>query len=129
MRILTPACKLKDSHAALPRIDDVEGGTVKRSTWTFLSNHGRLFAYIARKRGGTMEVMARETGLCTRAVEEIIRDMEKDGYLARERVGRCNRYTLRPEMPMRHRLERRHTVGELLSALGCEKVNRRLEKF
>jgi len=88
--------------------------------WTFLSNHGRVFVYITKHPRSTTEVIARETGLTQRGVQKIITELEEAGYVARRREGRCNRYIVHPELPMRHPLEREHAVGELLSALGCE---------
>ena len=44
--------------------------------------------------------------------------MEKGGYIERHKEGRRNRYTIHPEIPMRHRMEREHAVGNILVALG-----------
>jgi len=88
--------------------------------WTFLSNHGRVFAYIAKHPKVTTEAIAREVGLTQRGVQKIIADLEAAGYIARRKEGRCNHYAVHPELPMRHPLEREHAVGELLSALGSE---------
>jgi DNA-binding Lrp family transcriptional regulator len=95
-----------------------------KKKWTFLSNHGRVLAYLARNKQTTSQVIAYETGLSMREVQKLIDDLEKDGYITKEKVGRCNRYEVIPEMPLRHRLERRHTIGELLSALGCNRPGR-----
>jgi hypothetical protein len=47
-------------------------------------------------------------------------ELEGAGYIARHKEGRSNRYAIHPELPMRHQLERDHTVGDLLLALGCD---------
>ena len=39
------------------------------------------------------------------------------GYLRISKVGRCNRFALNTSRPLRHPLERRHTIGELLTIL------------
>lgn len=88
--------------------------------WTFLSNHGRVFVYIAKHPKVTTEAIAREVSLTQRGVQKIIAELEAAGYIARRKEGRCNRYIVRPELPMRHPLEREHAVGELLLALGCD---------
>lgn len=90
---------------------------IKRE-WTFLTNHGRLFAYIAKHPKSTAQGIAQEAGLSIRAVQKIINDLETGGYITRHREGRCNRYTVNPEMPMRHPLEQDHPVGDILLALG-----------
>jgi hypothetical protein len=50
--------------------------------------------------------------------------LEAEGYISRFRMGRRNRYTLHPELPLRHPLEAQHTVGQLIAALGREGEDR-----
>jgi len=97
---------------------------MKKGEWTFLTNHGRLFSYIAKHPKSTAQGIAQEAGLSIRAVQNIITDLEKDGYITRHREGRCNRYTVNPEMPMRHPLEHDHPVGNILLALGYQSHRR-----
>lgn len=92
---------------------------MKKGEWTFLSNHGRVLAYISKHANSTSQNIAYETGLSIGAVQIIIADLVKAGYLERMRVGRRNQYRVHPELPMRHRLESDHSVGELLLAIGC----------
>jgi len=92
---------------------------LEKGHWTFLSNHGRVFVYIAKYPKSTTEAISREVGLTQRGVQKIITELEAAGYIARRKEGRCNLYTVRAELPMRHRLERDHAVGDLLLALGC----------
>jgi DNA-binding MarR family transcriptional regulator len=90
---------------------------MEKGQWTFLTNHGRVFVYIAKHPKSTTEVISREVGLSQRGVQKIIAELEKAGYVARHKEGRCNRYIVHPELPMRHQLERDHAVGDLLMAL------------
>lgn len=92
---------------------------MKNKEWTFLTNHGRILAYIAKHPDNTTQVTAQRTGLSIRTVQQIITDLEKCGYIARSKEGRRNHYTVHPDLPMRHRLERDYAVGEILKALGC----------
>jgi predicted transcriptional regulator len=91
---------------------------MKKKEWTFLTNHGRVMAYIAKHPQSTTQEVAQRAGLSIRAIQQIITDLEKGGYIARHKEGRRNRYTIHPEIPMRHRLEREHAVGDILLALG-----------
>jgi DNA-binding IclR family transcriptional regulator len=93
---------------------------VEKGQWTFLSNHGRVFEYIAKSPRSTTEAISREVGLTQRSVQKIIADLENAGYVARRKEGRNNRYIVHPELPMRHNLESQYKVGELLKALGCD---------
>ena len=92
--------------------------SVVKSNWTFLSNHGRVFVYLSKNPSSTTEKISREVGLSLRGVQKIITDLEAAGYVARHKEGRCNHYTIHAEMPMRHRLEQNHSVGDILLALG-----------
>ena len=106
---------------------------MKKGEWTFLTNHGRVLAYIAKHPQSTTQEIAQEAGITLRAVQKIIAELEAGGYLARYREGRRNRYAVHPEIPMRHRLEREHAVGDILVALGYnaqkeQLISKRLEK-
>ena len=91
---------------------------MKKGEWTFLTNHGRVLAYIAKHPQSTTQEIAQEAGITLRAVQKIITELESRGYLARKKEGRRNRYTVNPLLPMRHRLEREYAVGDILQALG-----------
>ena len=96
---------------------------MKKGQWTFLSNHGRVFAYIIKHPKTTGQKIAYDTGLSTSGVNKIITDLEKGGYIRRIKVGRCNEYKVHPELPMRHHLESEYPVRNVLLALGCLSPN------
>lgn len=87
--------------------------------WTFLTNHGRVLLYLAKHPQTTTRKIAQEVQVTERAIQQVIYDLEAGGYIVRHKIGRRNSYTINPEMPMRHRMEREHDVGSLLLALGC----------
>jgi DNA-binding transcriptional ArsR family regulator len=91
-----------------------------KKNWTFLSNHLRIFAYLAEHPDVTAQRLAYKTSLSIRAVQIILGDLEQERYLSKERIGRNNRYKVNPDKPLRHRLEKKHCVGDLLRALGIE---------
>src|SRR3972149_2428225 len=93
---------------------------MKTRPWTFITDHGRILVYLAKHQHATAREMAEEALLSERGVQKIIHDLVAEGYIEPERQGRGNAYHLHPELPMRHRLEREHAVGELLSAMGCD---------
>lgn len=93
---------------------------MEKGQWTFLSNHGRVFVFIAKHPKSTTELISREVSLTQRGVQKIIAELEAAGYIARRKEGRCNLYTVHPELPMRHQLEQDHAVGDLLLTLGCD---------
>jgi predicted transcriptional regulator len=93
---------------------------LEKGQWTFLSNHGRVFIFIAKHPKSTTEVISQEVSLTQRGVQKIIAELEAVGYIARRKEGRCNLYTVHPELPMRHQLEGDHAVRDILTALGCD---------
>jgi predicted transcriptional regulator len=89
-------------------------------TWTFLSNHGHVFAYVAKHPQSTTQFIAQKASLSIRAVHVILDDLEKEGYITRTKIGRNNHYTIKPDKPLRHRLEKKHNVSDILYALGIK---------
>lgn len=85
--------------------------------WTFLTNHAHVLIAIGRNPELRQRDIAFAVGITVGAVQRIIHDLEVDGYLTTIRVGRRNRYEVDRGMPLRHPLEDRHTVGELLALL------------
>jgi DNA-binding MarR family transcriptional regulator len=88
------------------------------ASWTFLTNHAHVLVCVAENPDIRGREIADEVGISERAVQGIISDLVKAGYLVREREGRRNHYTINPEGGLRHPLEEDHTVGELLTMLG-----------
>lgn len=97
---------------------------MKISQWTFLTNHGRVFAYVSKYPRSTTAEVAKEVRITQRAVQKIIADLEREGYITKHKEGRTNRYTIHPELPLRHPLENEHVVGDLLIALGCNQQDK-----
>ena len=85
--------------------------------WTFLTNHAHVLVAIARDPELRLRDIAGQVGITERAAQGIVRDLVEHGYLARERVGRRNRYELDKTLPMRHPLEAEHRVGVLVEPL------------
>lgn len=89
-----------------------------RPGWTFLTNHAHVLVAIARDPELRQREIAELVGITEGAVQRILHELEADGYVHRERMGRRNRYHVHPERPLRHRLEHPHTVGEILDSVG-----------
>ena len=86
--------------------------------WTFLTNHTHVLICLARDSDLRIRDLATEVGITERSVQGIIGDLEAAGALRRRREGRRNRYEVIGTLPMRHRVERDHTIGELLDVLA-----------
>lgn len=85
--------------------------------WTFLSNHSHVLHCIYVSPDVRIRDIAVKVLITERAVQRIVVDLERGGYLKRERVGRQNHYRLEPRLHLRHPLEHHVVVGRLLSVL------------
>ncbi|MEZ0165904.1 helix-turn-helix transcriptional regulator [Kineococcus sp. LSe6-4] len=87
----------------------------KPSRWTFLTNHAHVLVVLAADAEVRMSEVAARVGITERAVQAIVRDLEVEGYLVRERVGRRNRYTVPRRTRLRHPVEEHVRVEDLLA--------------
>ncbi len=85
-----------------------------RSGWTFLSNHAHVLVALASDPSLRVRDLALLVGITERAVVQILNDLETEGYLERERVGRRNVYAVNSGVPLRHPLETHRTVSDIV---------------
>jgi len=86
--------------------------------WTFFTNHGHVLVCLAAEPDLRTRDVAELVGITERSAQSIITDLVEAGYLTRIKEGRRNRYEVHADKPLRHSLERDHSVGELLVTLG-----------
>ncbi len=86
-------------------------------SWTFLTNHTHVLIAISRNPEIRQRDVADLVGITIGAVQRIVHELELGGYIESERVGRRNRYRIIDDKPLRHPLESRHTVHELIEVL------------
>ena len=87
--------------------------------WTFLTNHAHVFLCLSRDPDIRLRDVAEKVGITERAAQRIVADLEAEGYISAERVGRRNRYAVHPETPLRHPIEEQRAVGNLLRLLDA----------
>jgi predicted ArsR family transcriptional regulator len=85
--------------------------------WTFLTRHAQVLLCIADDPGVRLRDIGELVGITERAAHRIVGELIADGYLSRERHGRRNHYTLRPQLPLPDRVARDQKVGDLLALL------------
>lgn len=88
------------------------------SHWDVLTNHGLVLLTIARNPNARVRDIAAAVGVTERATQAILRDLDRDGYIVRSRVGRRNRYSVRRRAALPHSLLEPATVGDLVDALA-----------
>jgi DNA-binding transcriptional regulator PaaX len=85
--------------------------------WTFLTNHGHVLLCLARGEALTARELGMQIGITERAVQVILADLTRGGYLVKTKEGRRNLYKVNAKGRLRHPLEAHHTVGQLITAL------------
>jgi DNA-binding MarR family transcriptional regulator len=86
--------------------------------WTFLTNHAHVLICLSRDPEMLMRDVATAVGITEGAVRRIVAELDAADYLTRTRKGRRNVYEVDLGRPLRHPLEREHTIGELLSLMA-----------
>lgn len=89
----------------------------QHTSWTFLTNHAQVLLCIAQNSDIRLRDIAQAVGITERAAQRIVLDLAEADYLKRGRIGRRNRYTINPNVEMRHAAQQGHPVGELLNLL------------
>ena len=95
--------------------------------WTFITNHGLVLSYISHKASSTAREIAMYVGVTERTTHKIISDLETEGYITREKIGRRNVYGVDPQLPLRHHTKQDIMVSELLEALTDESMKRLMD--
>lgn len=85
--------------------------------WTFLTNHSHVLILLSRNPSMVLREVAALVGITERAVQRIIADLEEEGFIERERVGRQNHYRILADRALRHPVEAHRTVGDLLGLI------------
>jgi DNA-binding MarR family transcriptional regulator len=87
-------------------------------SWTFLTNHAHVLIAISRNPELRQRDISELVGITEGAVQRILHELEEDGYVARERIGRRNRYSVLAGQPLRHPLEAGHTIEEIIDTVN-----------
>jgi DNA-binding transcriptional ArsR family regulator len=86
--------------------------------WNFLTNHARALLFIAAQPDARLRDLATSLEVTERTAYGIVADLTAAGYVVKERDGRRNRYSIQEHLPLRDRLGREATIGELLGLLA-----------
>lgn len=97
----------------MPYPDEVPGGSTVPN-WSFFTNHGHVLVCIANDPAIRGRDIAAAVGITERAIQTIISDLVREGYVTRTRVGRRNHYEVNSDRPLRHPVEQPHGIGEIL---------------
>ena len=92
--------------------------------WSFLTNHARVMLFIARHPDARLRDLASALEVTERTAFGIVADLTEAGYVLKERDGRRNRYQIQDHLPLRDKISRERSIGEVLALLGDAKPSR-----
>lgn len=93
--------------------------------WTFLTNHAHVLICIAEESTIRIRDLADRVGITERAVQKIITELEEENYLTHVREGRRNVYRVKVNRPLRHPVEKHHSIVDLLELGGRMQTQKR----
>jgi DNA-binding MarR family transcriptional regulator len=85
--------------------------------FAFLTNHGKALLLIAQDPQIRIRDIARMLNITERATQSIVSDLDKAGYIERERVGRRNNYSVSTHLPLGLPTQRDADIESLLAIL------------
>ena len=91
---------------------------MKSRQWAFLSSHGLVFVHVIRHPHSTKREMALSLELTEQTIHRILRELEGEGFLIKNRTGRRTSYTLQPETRVRHTLEQDIQLRDFLHLIA-----------
>ena len=90
-------------------------------SWSFLTNHAQVLVCIAHDPGIRLREIGDAIGITERAAHRIVVELADAGYIARERPGRRNEYTIHSHLPLPDPLAREQKIGDLLAILAGQR--------
>jgi DNA-binding IclR family transcriptional regulator len=93
--------------------------------FSFLTNHARALLFIAGHPDARLRDVAGALDVTERTAYGIVVDLTGAGYVIKERDGRRNRYQIQRHLPLRDKVGRERSIGELLELLADKPPRRR----
>lgn len=87
------------------------------SAWNFFTNYGHVLFVLAKNPNLTMREISGLVGITERRAQKIISDLIDDGFVAVTKVGRNNHYCVHEEKHLRHPVEEKCRVGDLIDII------------
>jgi predicted transcriptional regulator len=91
--------------------------STKQTTWVFLTNHAHVLLCVVRDPEARARDIAEQVGITERAAQRILSDLLAEGYLAKTKLGRRNRYTVNRHGHLRHPIFQELEIGPLIDIL------------
>ena len=94
------------------------GASTGSATWVFLTNHAHVLLCVARDPEARARDIAQRVGITERAAQRILSDLLAEGYIAKTKIGRRNRYAVNRRGHLRHPVFHEFEIGPLIDILG-----------
>ena len=94
--------------------------------WDFLTNHALVLIHVLDHPSSTLREIADSAGITERAAVSILRALEEEDIVSRQKEGRRNRYSVNIKALLSHRRQGRYSVEELAEEL--RHLSQELEK-
>lgn len=85
--------------------------------WTFLTNHSHVLILLNTEPDLVLREIAARVGITERAIQQILSDLENEGFIEREKIGRRNHYRVKLDHYLRHPIESHCKIADLLSLI------------
>ncbi len=85
--------------------------------WDFLTNHALVLIHVLDHPRSTVREIADAAGITDRAAVSILRALEEDDIVSRQKEGRRNRYWVNIGALLSHRRQGPYSVEELADGL------------
>lgn len=85
------------------------------TNWTFLTNHTHVLICLLRDPESRIRDIAAKVGVTERAVQRMVSELAEAGVLVIKKTGRRNSYEVFLDAPLRHEVEKGHTIGQLIN--------------
>ena len=85
--------------------------------WDFLTNHALVLIHVLDHPRSTLREIAAAAGITERHAVSILRALEEDDIVSRQKEGRRNRYWVNIEALLRHRRQGPYSLEELAGGL------------
>ena len=93
------------------------GESAPQTGWTFLTNHAHILVALHRNPDLRQQELGDAVGIALSSVQRILAELEDEGYLSHQRIGRRNSYRIDYDQHLRHPIEADRTIAELLTGL------------
>jgi DNA-binding Lrp family transcriptional regulator len=87
-----------------------------------LTKHAHVLICVARDPQMRLRDIAACVGVTERSAQQLVCELEEDGYVTRRRVGRRNVYDVHLDTTLPHALEHEAKVSDLLAVLDAQPV-------